>query len=205
MFTGLVQGIGVAAAVRGSADGARLEISSGLAAELVAGDSIAVAGACLTAVEAGGDRFAAQVMAETLRTSTLGDLSEGDAVNLELPLRASDRLGGHIVQGHVDGIARVESIIDEGFARRLVLAADAGLCRYVVGRGSVAVDGVSLTAAHVERELFAVSLIPETLERTTLGELAVGDAVNVEVDLIAKYVERLAPGAPATFAMEASP
>ncbi|CAN5721299.1 MAG: riboflavin synthase [Thermoleophilaceae bacterium] len=203
MFTGLVQEPGVVAAVRDSADGARIEVDSALAAELAPGDSIAVAGVCLTAVEAADDRFAAQVMAETLFTSTLGGLSEGDRVNLELPLRAADRLGGHIVQGHVDGPARVETVTHEGFARRLAFAADVALCRYVVARGSVALDGVSLTAADVGRDRFAVALIPETLERTTLGELAVGDAVNVEVDLIAKYVERLTAGVETMLEVEA--
>ena len=194
MFTGLVNATGEVLGVRGSAEGARLEIASPLAVELAQGDSIAVNGVCLTAAEIARDRFAADVMAETRLVTTLGTASEGDRVNLELPLRATDRLGGHIVQGHVDGTGTVESAVDEGNARRVTVAADPEICRYVVDRGSVALDGVSLTVAMATGEGFAVALIPETLERTTLGDLRPGDAVNVEVDLIAKYVARLTGG-----------
>ena len=135
--------------------------------------------------------FSADVMAETLRRSSLGPLGEGDLVNLELPLRAGDRLGGHIVQGHVDGTGAVESLRDEGLARVVRVCAPAELLRYVVEKGSIAVDGVSLTVSAVDAEAFEVSLIPETLERTTLGAAQPGRTLNLEVDVLAKYVEKL--------------
>jgi riboflavin synthase len=130
-------------------------------------------------------------MAETLRRSSLGPLGAGDEVNVELALRAGDRLGGHMVQGHVDGTGVVESARDEGFARVVRITADPALLRYVVEKGSIAVDGVSLTVAEIDDDGFAVSLIPETLERTTLGQAAPGRVVNLEVDVLAKYVEKL--------------
>jgi riboflavin synthase len=191
MFTGLVASVAHVRAVEPDGDGVRLEVESPLAAELSAGDSIAVNGVCLTAVDPGDGRFRADVMAETLRRSSLGPLAAGDAVNVELPLRASDRLGGHVVQGHVDGIGTVESVHDDGFARVVRVAAGPGLLRYVVEKGSIAVDGVSLTVASVDEGGFTVSLIPETLERTTLGAAAPGRVVNLEVDVLAKYVEKL--------------
>ena len=154
------------------------------------GDSIAVNGVCLTAREPTAAGFSADVMPETLRRSSLGPLGAGDAVNLELPLRAGDRLGGHIVQGHVDGTGEVAEVREEGFSRVVRIAAPADLLRYVVEKGSIAVDGVSLTVSAVDDEGFEVSLIPETLERTTLGSAAPGRAVNLEVDLLAKYVEK---------------
>jgi riboflavin synthase len=194
MFTGLVADTGVVKAVERSAEGARLDVETELAGELARGDSIAIGGVCLTAVETDAGRLRADVMTETLARSTLGSLEPGDRVNLELPLRAADRLGGHLVQGHVDGLGVVESIAGEGSARRVDIRAGADLCRYVVEKGSVALDGVSLTATSADEERFAVALIPETLERTTLGGLAPGDAVNVEVDLVAKYVQKLLPG-----------
>jgi len=138
-----------------------------------------------------GELFGADVMHETLRRSSLGELAPGAGVNLELPLRAADRLGGHIVQGHVDGLGVVREAREEGFARIVVIDADAGLLRYVVEKGSIAVDGVSLTVAEIGDDHFAVSLIPETLERTTLGEAEPGRQVNLEVDVLAKYVEKL--------------
>jgi len=196
VFTGLVSATGTVAGVRRGPAGALLSVASVLAAELSDGDSVAVNGVCLTAVDPELDRFSADVMAETLRRSSLGPLAEGDLVNLELPLRASDRLGGHIVQGHVDGLGLVEALEQEGFARVVRVGCGPELLRYVVEKGSIAVDGVSLTVAEVDDEGFAVSLIPETLERTTLGAARPGTAVNVEVDVIAKYVEKLA--APAT-------
>ena len=185
MFTGLVSATGTLAGL----DGGRLRIDGRL--ELSEGDSVAVNGVCLTATEVDGDGFSADVMDETLRRTALGGLEAGERVNLELPLRASDRLGGHIVQGHVDGTASVESVREEGFARVVRLGAPAGLLRYVIEKGSVALDGVSLTVSAVDDEGFDVSLIPETLERTTLGSLAPGRQVNVEVDVVAKYVEKL--------------
>jgi riboflavin synthase len=155
------------------------------------GDSIAVDGVCLTAAAVDGQGFEADVMGETLRRSTLGSLAEGDRVNLEPPLRAGDPLGGHVVQGHVDGTGVIEAVSDEEFARVLRIAAGSELLRYVVEKGSIAVDGVSLTVTEVDGEGFAVSLIPETLERTTLASAAPGRAVNLEVDVLAKYVEKL--------------
>jgi len=186
VFTGLVAGTGK---VRSLRDG-RLEVDTPLAADLAAGDSIAVNGVCLTALEPSTDGFAADVMPETLRRSSLGPLGAGDEVNLELPLRASDRLGGHMVQGHVDGTGTVEDVREEGFSRVVRVAASADLLRYVVEKGSIAVDGVSLTVSAVDDDAFEISLIPETLERTTLGSAAPGRAVNLEVDLLAKYVEK---------------
>jgi riboflavin synthase len=193
MFTGLVAGMGSISAIEEDGEGVRLRVSTPLGAELAPGDSIAVNGVCLTAVDPTPEGFRADVMAETLRRSSLGPLGEGDEVNLELPLRASDRLGGHIVQGHVDGTGTVEELTDEGFARLVRIAADPDVLRYVVEKGSIAVDGVSLTVATVDDSGFTVSLIPETLERTTLGGAAPGRVVNLEVDVLAKYVEKLAP------------
>ena len=191
MFTGLVAGTGTVRALDRDGDGARLTVETPLAAELSQGDSIAVNGVCLTAIEPDRDAFRADVMAETLRRSSLGPLGEGDSVNLELPLRAGDRMGGHVVQGHVDGTGTVESVEEEGFARLVRVAASRDLLRYVVEKGSIAVDGVSLTAAEVDDRGFVVSLIPETLERTTLGDAAPGRVVNLEVDVLAKYVEKM--------------
>jgi riboflavin synthase len=192
MFTGLVAGMGSVSAVEEDGEGVRLRVATPLGAELAPGDSVAVNGVCLTAVEPDAGGFGADVMAETLRRSSLGPLGAGDSVNLELPLRASDRLGGHIVQGHVDGTGTVESAEDEGFARIVRIAAGPEVLRYVVDKGSVAIDGVSLTVATVDESGFSVSLIPETLERTTLGEATPGRMVNLEVDVLAKYVEKLA-------------
>jgi riboflavin synthase len=199
MFTGLVADMGEVATVDATADGARLSFESRLAAELAEGDSIAVNGVCLTAVGlktadvAGGalPRFGADVMHETLRRSSLGGLEPGGRVNLELALRASDRLGGHIVQGHVDGLGVVGGVREDGFARIVTVDAGPEVLRYVVEKGSIAVDGVSLTVARVDDEGFDVSLIPETLERTTLGRAEIGRPVNLEVDVFAKYAEKM--------------
>ena len=187
MFTGLVAGKGV---VRALGEG-RLQVVTPLAAELRPGDSIAVNGVCLTAVERGNGSFAADVMPETLRRTSLEPLAVGDEVNLELPLRAGDRLGGHVMQGHVDGTGTVASVSEDGLSRVVRIEAPAELLRYVVHKGSIAVDGVSLTVSAVDDEAFEVSLIPETLERTTLGAAAPGRTVNLEVDVLAKYVEKL--------------
>jgi riboflavin synthase len=191
MFTGLVQGMGTLAAVQQTPDGVRLAVATPLAAELVEGDSIAVNGVCLTAVEPTGERFLADVMHETLRRSSLAQLGPGAQVNLELPLRAHDRLGGHVVQGHVDGLGTVAAVEPDGFARVVRIAAAPELLRYVVEKGSIAVDGVSLTVSAVDEQALSVSLIPETLERTSLGAAAPGATVNLEVDVLAKYVEKL--------------
>ena len=187
MFTGLVAGKGI---VRGLAHG-RVEVETPLAAELEPGDSIAVSGVCLTTVERNNGFFAADVMPETLRRTSLAPLEIGDEVNLELPLRAGDRLGGHVMQGHVDGTGTVESVTEDGSSRVVRIEAPADLLRYVVRKGSIAVDGVSLTVSGVDATAFEVSLIPETLERTTLGAAAPGRTVNLEVDVLATYVEKL--------------
>src|SRR5918996_995660 len=187
MFTGLVGGRGAIESLQRDGDGVRLRVRTELAGELAPGDSIAVNGVCLTAVEPDGRGFSADVMEETLRRSSLGPLGEGDEVNLELPLRAGDRLGGHVVQGHVDGTGSVEAVTEDGFARVVRIDAPAGLLRYVVEKGSIAVDGVSLTVSAVDDDGFEVSLIPETLERTTLGAATPGRGGNLEGDLLAQY------------------
>jgi riboflavin synthase len=191
VFTGLVQELGTVTAVRRTAGGAHLTIGGALAAQIGRGDSVAVNGVCLTATDVNAASFEADVMEETLRRSSLGGAREGTAVNLELALRASDRLGGHVVQGHVDGTGTVESVDRDGMARVLTVAAAPDLLRYVVEKGSIAVDGISLTVASLGDESFTVSLVPETLARTNLGAAAPGDAANLEVDVLAKYVERL--------------
>jgi len=177
--------------VDATADGVRLTLESRLARELGEGDSIAVNGVCLTAIGIRGDRFGADVMHETLRRSALAEVHDGARVNLELALRADARLGGHIMQGHVDGVGVVGAVREDGFARVVTIEADPALLRYVVEKGSIAVDGISLTVASVGERSFDVSLIPETLERTTLGAAARGRPVNLEVDILAKYVEKL--------------
>jgi riboflavin synthase len=191
VFTGLVAGKGTVRALARAGDGARLRVASPLAAELSPGDSIAVNGVCLTAVEPNAEDFSADVMSETLRRSSLGPLAKGDEVNLELPLRAGDRLGGHVVQGHVDGTGTVESVRQDGFSRVVRIAVGPELLRYVVEKGAIAVEGVSLTISAVDDKAFEVALIPETLERTTLGSAAPGRTLNLEVDVLAKYVEKL--------------
>jgi riboflavin synthase len=182
MFTGLVEQMGE---VRRA--GTRLAVQTPLAAELERGDSIAVNGVCLTAVELTADGFEADVMEETLSRSSLGRLRDGDRVNLELALRVGDRLGGHFVQGHVDATGSIEAIEQREHSRLVRVAAAPEVLRYVVEKGSIAVDGVSLTVVDVDGDGFSVALIPETLERTTLGSAAEGDPVNLEVDMLAKY------------------
>jgi len=191
VFTGLITDLGTVRALELGEEGATLRIETALARELQPGDSIAVNGACLTASEIGADEFSADLMAETLARTSLAGLAAGARVNLELPLRASDRLGGHVVQGHVDGTGTVIRARDDGFARVLDIDAQAGLARYMVEKGSVAVDGVSLTVSAVGEHGFSVSLIPETLRRTNLGGLGEGAVVNLEVDVLAKHLERL--------------
>jgi riboflavin synthase len=195
MFTGLVQDRGQVEAVDQTPDGVRLRVRTALGAELAEGDSVAVGGVCLTAVEVDGEGFTADVVSETLHRSSLAGVAAGGDVNLELPLRATDRLGGHVVQGHVDGVGTVAEIAEEGFGRRIWIEAPADLLRYVVEKGSIAVDGVSLTVAEIADDRFAVALIPETLQRTTLGTAEPGNPVNLEVDVLAKYVEKLLEGA----------
>ena len=191
MFTGLVQDLGQIVGVERSIDGVRLSVASTLTGELANGDSVAVNGVCLTATAVDGGSFVAEVMNETLSRSSLRDAAAGSEVNLELALRASDRLGGHIVQGHVDGVGTVLALSDDGFARRVEIEAPKEVLRYVVEKGSIAVDGISLTVTGLGETSFNVSLIPETLERTNLGHAAPGTTVNLEVDVLAKYVEKL--------------
>jgi riboflavin synthase len=191
VFTGLVADLGTVTAVDATADGVRLAVATSLAPELHEGDSVAVNGVCLTATAIADGHFSADVMHESLRRSSLAEVAQGSAVNLELPLRASDRLGGHVVQGHVDGVGVVRETRADGFARVVTVGAPPELLRYVVEKGSIAVDGVSLTVAAIGGDWFSVALIPETLERTTLGTATVGRPVNLEVDVLAKYVEKL--------------
>jgi riboflavin synthase len=191
LFTGLVAGLGLVSGVSRSPDGVVLTVQTPLASELANGDSIAVNGVCLTAIDVDEGSFSADVMHETLERSSLAGAGEGAPVNLELPLRATDRLGGHVVQGHVDGVGAVVSVVQDGFARVVRVQAPAAVLRYVIEKGSIAVDGVSLTVAGIDNQSFTVSLIPETLERTNLGHAEPGTKVNLEVDVLAKYVERL--------------
>ncbi len=198
MFTGLIEEAGVVAGVAPAPEGARLVISAAAVLEgLRVGDSVAVSGACLTAVDVSAGRFSADCVAETLRRTSLGSLQAGDRVNLERPMRLGDRLDGHIVQGHVDGVGRVRATRREGESTILEIAPPAGLLRYIVEKGSIAVDGVSLTVAERLGDAFTVALIPHTMQITTLGPGARDRAVNLEVDVLAKYVESLvAPYAP---------
>ena len=194
MFTGLIADLGVVTALERTDAGARLEIGTALGERLDPGASVAVNGVCLTVTEPGADTFAAEVMNQTLSVTALAWLTPGARVNLEPALRVGDPLGGHIVQGHVDGVAEIIELVQDGFARRLRLVLPEGLRGYVVEKGSIALDGVSLTVAALHPDGVAVSLIPETLERTTFGEepdLLRGRAVNVEVDVLARYAERL--------------
>jgi riboflavin synthase len=191
MFTGLVKDLGRVTAVQQTGDGVTLAVRTRLSGEIAEGDSVAVNGVCLTATAVQDGTFEAEVMHETLRRSSLAEVGEGSAVNLELALRAADRLGGHIMQGHVDGLGTVAAVREDGFARVVTIEAPPELLRYVVHKGSIAVDGVSLTVARIDDAGFDVSLIPETLERTNLGLAETGRAVNLEVDVLAKYVEKL--------------
>jgi riboflavin synthase len=191
MFTGIVQELGTVRRVETAEAGVRLEVGADLAAGLREGDSVSVEGVCLTASALGPDWFAADVMNQTLSLTTLGRLAPESGVNLEPALRAGDPLGGHIVQGHVDGVGEVVSVTEDGFAKRLRVALPDGLERYAVEHGSITLAGVSLTVAALENAEAEVSLIPETLERTTLGTAEPGTRLNVELDVVARYVERL--------------
>jgi riboflavin synthase len=194
MFTGIVEGTGTVAALAAAADasGARLEVDAPwLAGRLEVGESVAVNGCCVTVAEATAAGFAADLVAETLRRTALGGLGAGVRVNLERPMALGGRLGGHLVQGHVDGVARVLDRVPVGDGEEVRVELPPALERYVVEKGSVAVDGVSLTVAGVGPGWFAVALVPHTLEVTTLGERRPGDLVQLEVDVVAKYVERL--------------
>jgi riboflavin synthase len=191
VFTGLVQDLGRVVEASEHDGGVKLRIEAGCAAELSDGDSVLVNGVCLTATDPDRREFGADLSEETLSRTTLGRIGADDYVNLELPLRPADRLGGHIVQGHVDGLGTVAEARDAGLSREVRVEAPAELLRYVVEKGSVAVDGVSLTVTRVDAGGFEVALIPETLERTNLTHASPGRRVNLEVDVIAKYVEKL--------------
>ena len=195
MFTGIVVTTGRVVKARERKSVLDLEIEAPrVAREVAVGDSVAVNGVCLTAVKASRRSLRFDAIEETLARSTLGSLRRGSRVNLELPARLSDRLGGHLVQGHVDGLARVVRIEAEDEAKRVWFEAPTELLKYMVPKGSIALDGVSLTLADVGSRTFQVALIPHTLSATTLGQLANDSIVNVEVDVIAKYVERLTDG-----------
>jgi riboflavin synthase len=197
MFTGLVEDLGVVVAVDRTAAGAVLTVESRLADQIGEGDSVAVNGVCLTATGICGRRFGFDVMHESLRRTSLAEVDAGTKVNLELALRADARLGGHIMQGHVDGVGVIANLADDGFSRIVTVEAAPELLRYVVEKGSIAVDGVSLTVSRVDDTSFDVSLLPETLERTNLGAKTAASpthTVNLEVDVVAKYVEKLVGG-----------
>jgi riboflavin synthase len=194
MFTGIVEEVGrVRRSVRRAA-GRVLEIEASFATDLRAGDSVAVSGVCLTVTGSGSGIFRADAVAETLERSYLGSLRPGDPVNLERALRAGDRMGGHFVQGHVDGVGTITSLRKEGEGKRLTLRYPEGLDRYFVHKGSIAVDGASLTIAEVSDGLVQAALVPATLERTVLGRKRRGDPVHVEADVLGKYVERMTGG-----------
>jgi len=196
VFTGIVREVGTAAGISGRDGGVRIEIDAPETAALTAvGDSVSINGVCLTAVELSNGRIAFDAVPETLARTSLGGLAAGSRVNVEPSLRAGEPLGGHYVQGHVDGVGVVRSVEEEGQGRRIWFDAAPELLRYAVEKGSIAVEGTSLTVAGLDEQGFAVALIPHTLEVTTLGELEPGRPVNLEVDVLAKYVERLLIGA----------
>lgn len=196
MFTGIIEGVGRLATTERRGGDVRLTVEAGtLPFEAVQlGESIAVNGVCLTVVEFDATSFAADASNETLSLTTLGNLKPGDAVNLERAMRPTDRLGGHLVSGHVDGLGRVESIAEDARAQRWRFSAPAALLRYVARKGSICVDGVSLTVNEVDESGFEVALIPHTVAHTRFADTHVGDAVNLEIDLVARYVERLLAG-----------
>jgi riboflavin synthase len=191
VFTGLIEDLGTVETVERTDDGARLRIATRLSDEIALGDSIAVNGCCLTAIDVQDGAFETEAMNQTLNVTALSEVGESSKVNLELAMKAGDRLGGHIVQGHVDGVGTVASIEDDGFAKRVRITLATQLLRYVVDKGSITLSGVSLTVAELGETWAEVSLIPETLERTNLGEVRAGSRLNVECDIVAKYVERL--------------
>jgi riboflavin synthase len=190
MFTGIVREVGEVA----SLDGPRLVVEApGTAANASVGDSVAVSGACLTVVEADGRRLAFDVVPETMARTTLHALTPGSRVNLEPALRVGDALGGHVVQGHVDAVGQARSVAEDATGLRVWLDVPGAVLRYCLEKGSVAVDGVSLTVASLDDDGFEVALVPHTLAATTLGSLRAGDEVNLEADVLAKLVERLLP------------
>lgn len=196
MFTGLIEGVGRVRALEQRGGDLRLHVEAGTLAfgDVALGESIAVSGVCLTVVEFDAAGFAADVSTETLALTTLGGFAPGRAVNLERAMRPTDRLGGHLVSGHVDGLGRVVSVHDDARAQRWRFSAPPQLLKYIALKGSICVDGVSLTVNAVDAEGFEVALIPHTVAQTAFAVTAVGDAVNLEVDLVARYVERLLQG-----------
>jgi riboflavin synthase len=191
MFTGIVEHKGSVARADKGHEGMRLALETGPLTGIEVGDSLAVNGVCLTAVEVEPGRVTVDVVRETMDRSTLSGLTSGDPVNLERPMPVDGRFDGHIVQGHVDGVGEVASVYPEGEGRRMALRVPAALLRYIVEKGSITVDGVSLTVAALTGDGFEVALIPHSLDVTTLGLRKPGDEVNLEVDVLAKYVERL--------------
>jgi riboflavin synthase len=190
MFTGLVEAVGTVAGLAPMEGGVRIRIATSIAAEVALGDSVAVNGVCLTALAAGGPEFVADVGPETLRVTTLGNLHAASLVNLERPMRGDSRFGGHFVQGHVDGVARIVALQPEAEFLWMTVSLPPALAPYVVPKGSIAVDGISLTVARLEAEQFGVQLVPFTVEHTNLKIAKVGDAVNLECDMVGKYVAR---------------
>jgi riboflavin synthase len=193
MFTGIINAIGTIVHAQTRSGDVRMVVDVGQLdlADVAIGDSICVAGVCLTAIAIEGGKFSADVSVETLSCTTLGTLQTGDRVNLEKSLRLTDRLGGHLVSGHVDGVGRVVSVEADARSQRWRFEVPANLARYIAAKGSVCIDGVSLTVNDVDASRFGVNLIPHTIDATTFRDKRVGDAVNIEVDVIARYVERL--------------
>lgn len=193
MFTGIIQSVGKILSIEKSATDSRFSVHLGTLdlSDITIGDSVAVSGVCLTAVEFGSNSMMADVSAETLSCTTLGQLTTEDRVNLELALRPSDRLGGHLVSGHVDGVGEVVERYQDGRSERINIVAPSALSRYIAAKGSVCVDGVSLTVNEVDGDRFGVNIVPHTIDQTNLGRCQAGVAVNVEIDVIARYLERL--------------
>jgi len=191
VFTGLVADKAKVISIAIGSESAVIQIESVLTPEIKVGDSVSINGTCLTAIELNSNSFKADVMIQTLRVTSLGELSEGDFVNLELAIRADSRLGGHIVQGHVDGVGSVIENSPGEKWNKFVVRVPKNLSKYIVNQGSIAIDGVSLTVGEISDDLLTLWLIPETLDRTNLAQKSSGDIVNIEVDVIAKYVERL--------------
>ena len=191
MFTGLVADKAKVISISRGSESAVIQIESVLVSEIKVGDSVSINGTCLTAIELSSNTFKADVMIQTLKVTSLGKLSEGDFINLELATRADSRLGGHIVQGHVDGVGSVIENSPGEKWNKFVVRVPKNLSKYIVNQGSIAIDGVSLTVGEISDDLLTLWLIPETLDRTNLAQKSSGDIVNIEVDVIAKYVERL--------------
>lgn len=193
MFTGIIQSVGSVEAIEDTGGDKSFTIALGalIASDIALGDSIAINGVCLTAVAFGDNNFKADVSAETLSVTTLGELAVGDELNLELALTPTTRLGGHMVSGHVDGVGEVLDRYQDGRSERIDIAAPAALSRYIAAKGSICVDGVSLTVNEVSGDRFGVNIIPHTVSHTNLGRCAAGVRVNLEIDVIARYLERL--------------